>query len=129
MNYNYYVRNNSTKLFNPEQGYNLGNMFMDLYDPYKDYKPAMLKASSQKERDYLELSRISFAMHEANLYLDIHPEDTMFLKLFNDYREKFVKLEKEYEAKYGALNTCSDSLEKSFNWVNNNFPWERDLSV
>lgn len=130
MNYNYFVRNDSTNLFNPEQGYNLGNMFADLYDPYKNYKPVSLKASNQKERDYLELSRISFAMHEMNLFLDIHPDDSIIQNLFNDYRRKFVELEKNYEDKYGALSVCSDSLEKEpFGWATTNFPWEDDINV
>ena len=124
MNYNYVFRNN-VNLFSPENGYNLGNMFQDLYDQYKDYKPVQLKARNEQEKSYLELSRISFAMHEMNLYLDLHPDDQKIQKLFNDYRKMFIDLEKKYEQKYGALTTCSDSLESMpFNWSTTSFPWE-----
>ena len=94
MNYDNYMMNN-VNLFTPEQGYDLGNMFDDLYDPYKNYKPNKLRANTPKEELYLQLSRISFAMHEINLYLDLHPEDRKFQQLFNDYRKMFVELEKK----------------------------------
>ena len=129
MNFENYIRND-TNLFNPENGYNLGNMFTDLYDPYKNYKPAKLKASNKKEELYLQLSRVSFAMHEMNLYLDLHPNDQKIQKLFNDYRKMFIDLEKKYESEYGPLTTCSGALEKSpFEWVTNPFPWEDDINV
>lgn len=129
MNYDNYMMNN-VNLFTPEQGYDLGNMFDDLYDPYKNYKPNKLRANTPKEELYLQLSRISFAMHEINLYLDLHPEDRKFQQLFNDYRKMFVELEKKYEMEYGPLTTCSDALEKTpFEWVTKSFPWEENISV
>lgn len=124
MNINYDIRNN-TNLFNPENGYNLGNMFQDLYDPYKNYKPVQLRANSPQERSFLELSRIAFAMHEMNLYLDVHPNDQKIQKLFNDYRKMFIDLENKYEQNFGPLNTNSDVLEKMpFSWVYDEWPWE-----
>ena len=122
MNFDY-MNDGSTKLFSPEQGYNLGNMFQDLYDQYKNYRPEALRANTPKEKLYLELSRTAFAMHELNLYLDIHPEDRKMLQLFNDYRKMFVKLEKEYEDKYGPLDTYP------FAWEEEAFPWEDDINV
>ena len=98
--------------------------------PYKNYKPTKLKANNKKEELYLQLSRISFAMHEMNLYLDLHPEDRKILQLFNDYRKMFIELEKKYENEYGPLTTCSDSLEKApFSWVTYSFPFEEDINV
>lgn len=129
MKYDNYIRNN-INLFNPEQGYDLGNMFEDLYDTYKDYKPAQLKANNPKEKLYLQLSRVSFAMHEMNLYLDLHPEDRKIQQLFNDYRKMFIELEKKYEREYGPLTTTSEALEKSpFEWVTEPFPWEENIDV
>ena len=106
MNYNYY-RNERLNLFSPEHGYNLGNMFQDLYDTYKNYKIEPLRASDAQEKAYLELSRIAFAMHEMNLYLDVHPNDRTILQLFNDYRKMLIQLEKEYEKMYGPLAKIS----------------------
>ena len=127
MNFNYFLRENmdSTNLFNPDEGYNLGNMFVDLYSNYKNYNPVKLVGKTPEERDYLELSRISFAMHEMNLYLDIHPDDRKILQLFNDYRKMFLDLEKKYEEKYGPLTTYSGEMSKTpFAWVQKTWPWE-----
>lgn len=129
MNY-YFQRNDSGRLYNPSEAYNLGNLFVDLYDGYKNYKPAKLEGKTKQEKDYLELSRVAFAMHEVNLYLDLHPDDMMMLNLFNDYRKMYVDLEEKYENAYGPLNTCSEALEKKpFAWVEKDFPWEGGANV
>lgn len=114
----------SQNLYTPEEGYNKGNLFIDLYDGYKNYKPAPLQAKNEKEALYLELSRYAFAAHELNLYLDLHPEDTTMLALFNDYRVRANKLMMDYEAKYGPLTVSSDGMENSFTWQEDKWPWE-----
>jgi hypothetical protein len=94
-------------LVTPTEGYNRGNMFADLYDQYKNYRPVTLRGNTDQERLFLELSRMCFAAHEINLYLDLNPNDVSMIRLFNDYREKTNELVKEYESKYGPLNTMS----------------------
>ena len=66
-----------------------------------------------------------------NLYLDLHPEDSSMLTLFNDYRMKENELKRVYESKYGPLTVNSDSVinNDSFMWVNSVWPWEDDISV
>lgn len=121
---------NMTSLFTPEEGYNKGNLFANLYDQYKNYNPRPLKAVSEKERLLLELSRIKFAAHELNLYLDIYPDDNSMLTLFNDYRNRANELKKQYESLYGPLTISSNSLENSpFMWVENSWPWEGNKYV
>lgn len=131
MNYNYLIRNNdeTNSLFSPEEGYNLGNIFSNLYNQYKNYRPTKLVGKTEKERDFLDLSRVSFAMHEMNLYLDLHPEDRKIQRLFNDYRKMFIEQEKKYEEKYGPISIYSNTLEKSpFAWVKDTWPWEGDMN-
>lgn len=126
MNNNLY-RNNmmNSSLFNPTDAYNNGNLFSNLYNQYKNYKPVVLKASNEQEQLLLDLSRLSFAAHELNLYLDLHPEDESMLTLFNDYRSEANAIIKQYEAKYGPLSISSDSLEKGpFAWEMTSWPWE-----
>ena len=119
-----------TSLFSPEEGFNKGNMFSKLYDPYKNYKPVTLKGNTEQERMFLELARVCFAKHEINLYLDLHPEDTSMITLFNDYRERELMLLKQYEDKFGPITTDSDTLNKTpFMWVKDGWPWEVDRYV
>ena len=121
---NSYQNNMTSSLFNPTEGYNNGNLFTGLYSQYKNYRPATLSANNEKDQMMLELSRIAFAAHELNLYLDLHPTDQTMLALFNDYKNEADKLTKENEARYGSLTVNSNSIGNStFNWVMS-WPWE-----
>ena len=127
--YDYLYRNNmnmnNQNLFNPTEGFIKGNMFSNLYSEYKNYKPQMLNPKSEQEKMLYELDSISFAAHELNLYLDMHPEDQSMVTLFNDYRRKQEELTKNYESMYGPLTVNSNEMEnKTFSWVNSQWPWE-----
>lgn len=141
--YNYYFNNDMYRsntdlyrnqsvpsLFDPTVGYNNGNLFKNLYSEYKNYKPAILKSSNEREKILLDLSKVSFAAHELKLYLDLHPNDNSILALFNDYRKKAIDLKNDYESKYGVLDTSSDNLEEvPFAWENGIWPWEGKFNV
>lgn len=116
---------NKINLFSPKEGFEKGNLFSNLYSEYKNYRPANLTPKNEKERLLLNLQAITFASHELNLYLDLHPEDQSILKLFEDYKNKKQELTKEYEDKYGPLTVTSENNNSTtFNWVNENWPWE-----
>jgi len=112
----------SSNLCTPKDGYLKGNMFKDLYSPYKNYQPMILNPRSEKEKKFLELSEVSFAAHELNLYLDLHPDDQSMFLLFKDYQKKEKELKEEYESYYGPL--CVDSEMNNFSWVSSEWPWE-----
>ncbi len=127
-NDNYTMSNQS--LFTPKEGYEKGNLFSDLYSQYKNYKPNKLRATDERERMLLEISEIAFAAHELNLYLDVHPDDSSMIALFNDYRMKEEQLTKQYEQKYGPLMVNSENSDTNyFAWENGSWPWERDMNV
>lgn len=121
-----FMRNmNMPSLYSPEEGFNKGNMFSNLYEGYKNYKPRELVGRSDEEKLFLELARICFAKHDVQLYLDLHPDDVSMIQLFNDYRERENNLLKMYESKYGVVNTDSESLNQTpFVWATEKFPWE-----
>ncbi len=134
--YNYFEDNwlrnmtNNNSLFTPEEGFLKGNLFSSLYSQYKNYQPMTLKATNEREKFFLELSWVAFAAHELNLYLDVHPNDTSMITLFNDYRKKEMDLSRKYEEKYGALTVMSEnSNDNQFSWEEENWPWERDMNV
>ncbi len=127
--YDYLYRNNmnmnNQNLFNPKEGFIKGNMFSNLYSEYKNYKPQQLIPTTEQEKLLYELDSISFATHELNLYLDLHPTDQSMVTLFNDYRRKLDELTKKYESMYGPLTVNSNEMEnKTFSWVNTSWPWE-----
>lgn len=125
-NMNYF----NSSLVSPTEGYNRGNIFQNLYSQYKNYRPANLEGRTEQDKLFLELSRNGFAAHELNLYLDLNPNDTSMIKLFNDYKEKCEQLTKEYESKYGPLSLNSPTLnQNTFMWVKNPWPWEDKYNV
>ena len=116
----------------PDNGFMRGNLFKNLYTPYKNYKPKKLEFRDQKSRLLKDILEAGFAMHEVNLYLDLHPDDNSMIQLFNDYRKKVNNLTEEYESQYGPLNLTSDYLEVSpFLWEELAFPFggSKDVGI
>lgn len=116
-------------LYGPYEGYVKGNLFRNLYDQYKSYRPMSLAPSSEREEALLNLNQIQFAMHELNLYLDVYPNDANIMRQFVAYRNTYNDLLNQYENRYGALNVNSTSLNSvPFGWVNQTWPWERSAN-
>ena len=102
-----------------------GNLFNDLYLPYKNYKYRMLRASNKREELLLNILMHNFILTELDLYLDTNPKDTNKVNLYNKYLQNKKRLIDEYENTYGPL--LLDGLtgrENDFTWVNRPWPWE-----
>ena len=106
------------------KGLKRGNMFDSLYDPYRNYKPAELKASSEREDMLMQLQELKFAMIELGLYLDLNDKDRNALNLFNEYQKKEKELCKMFESKYGPLTFDSMQYKNTWTWDNGPLPWE-----
>ena len=73
----------------------------------------------------LELSRIAFAAHELNLYLDIYPNDANRIKLYNEYNKKTNDLISKYNNTYEPLTLSGNELnEVPWSWEDSPWPWE-----
>ena len=117
---------NNNNLYTPNEGYMKGNMFKNLYDPFKNYTPARLTANNAKEEALINLGQMHFAMHEANLYLDNFPNDMNMLNKFNEFRTSYEKLLNDYQSKYGPIEITSPYMTNTpFAWSNDKFPWDR----
>ena len=123
--FNFKNNNSTNTLYDPYSGFIRGNMFKNLYDPYKQGEPYEIKPMNDLAKLLTDIDSLSFAMIDLNLFLDVNPENKDAIKLFNNYREKKEKLTKEYEKKYGPITIDSDSLN-SFPWAWNDMPWPWD---
>ena len=90
---NYNMNNN---LANPKVALDRGNLFNNLYDPYRNYKYRELKASNRKEELLLNILKYNFALIELGLYLDLNPMDRNMLTLYNQYLDEKKKLCDEF---------------------------------
>lgn len=127
-NANMNTSNAGVQLYTPVEAYDKGNLFANLYSQYKDYKPVILRANNERERMFLEFSRMAFAAHELNLYLDNYPDNSSILRLFHDYSTRANALKQEYEQKYGPITVSSSNGNTvPFQWVNSAWPWEGEF--
>ena len=122
----YWYRDGSyeNNMFSYQEGFLNGNLWRNLYQPYKNRKRIDYIPKSEQEKQLMEISALSFAAHELNLYLDLHPEDQSMFLLFQDYQRKINQLMEEYTEKYGPLCISGNAMSQSFDWVNTKWPWE-----
>ena len=116
--------NREDKLYSPLEGFNKGNMFRNLYSKYKNhvYK---LKVSSKRDELLYQIQMYMFAMKDINLYLDLHPDDSVMLKKYYDYRNKYNELKKKYENEYSPLCINNVMNSSKWTWIDNPWPWDK----
>ncbi len=114
----------NNNIADPFTGFKRGNMFDNLYDEYKNYKPQELKANSEREDLIMQIDEQRFAIIDLGLYLDLYPNDQNALNLFNNYLNKEKELCMMFEKKYGPLTLDSPVQTKNWLWKNAPWPWE-----
>lgn len=118
--------NQNKNLLEPYEAFIRGNLYNNLYQQYKNYRPARLVPNNEQAELLLNIDQLTFAAHELNLYLDIFPDNQMMIKLFNQYTEMANNAIKKYEEKYGPLTTGSQSNLNTFSWQAYSWPWEME---
>ena len=71
---------------------------------------------------YDKIRTIGFAVHEAALFLDTHPDCPAALDYFTQMRDELAGLTAEYEKSYGPL-TYTGVMGDSWTWVDGEWPW------
>ncbi len=119
-----YMNKSNEKLVNSKEGFLRGNMFKDLYSPYKNmtYKP--LKPTTENEVLLYKIMEVEFAVNDLNLYLDLHPEDMSMYETFKMYVKECIRLKDEYAKKYGPL-TLDQTNANTYEWMKNPWPWDK----
>ena len=112
-------------LFNPYQGLIRGNLFKNIYQPYKNEKPYEIKPMNEQAKMLTELDSLEFALIDLNLYLAVYPDDREAIQLFNQYRVERQDLLSQYQNKYGPILLSSEALNRTpWMWDNRPWPWE-----
>nr|WP_283683325.1 spore coat protein CotJB [Parablautia sp. Marseille-Q6255] len=72
------------------------------------------------------INEVSFAVYEALLYLDTHPDCEEALHYFKKYNQLRNRALKAYEHAYGPLviSVADESCSRSWEWMNQPWPWE-----
>ena len=69
---------------------------------------------------------VSFAVYDAQLFLDTHPDCKDALEYFYEYNQLRNEALKEYAKYYGPLtiDTAAASCSDRWNWINEPWPWQ-----
>ena len=74
-----------------------------------------------------KIQQHGFAMLEAGLYLDGHPNCTRALQYFDKHRNEYLKYTSEYEEAFGPL-TMKSNTGSDWNWILGPWPWESEAN-
>ena len=66
----------------------------------------------------------AFAVTDASMFLDTHPDCGQALQYYNKYKKLYDEAKKQFEAAYGPLTINSDQNNDRWAWVDDPFPWE-----
>ncbi len=117
--------NSVDMLASPSIALNRGNLFNNLYDPYKNYKYRDLKPSNRREEALLNILMHNFVLTEIALYLDVNPRDMNMVTLYNKYLENKKQLVNEFEKNFGPLTLDGINMgTNDWNWQKMPWPWE-----
>lgn len=85
----------------------------------------MAQRTPTRQQMLLWVDMVSFAVQEANLYLDTHPTDTTALSYFQEYSRLRNQALREYAALFGPLTIdTAGGNQGQWEWVNRPWPWE-----
>lgn len=112
-------------LAEPYTGFTRGNMFDNLYDEYKNYRPQELNPKDDKEYAMLLMQMYGFAAHDLGLYLDVNPNDTNAIRQRAEYIRMYNEALAQYESNFGPITQNSIMLETTpWAWDTKKWPWE-----
>ena len=89
----------------------------------------MTKNDMYARKELLQkINEVSFAVNDITSYLDTHPCDEKALAYYEEMSEMREKALQEYARLYGPLtiDTGNDSDLKSWQWMEQPFPWEQE---
>ena len=112
-------------LYDPYEGFIRGNMYKNLYDPYKINSPYEIKPMNEQAEMLTYIDALCFACIDLSLYLDVFPNNKDAINLFNKYNSQKKNFMDKYQEKFGPLTLDSDALN-AYPWAWNERPWPWD---
>ncbi len=114
-------------VYDLEKGLPIGTIFPELNKPFLGVRRMQIMAQKAPTRQQMLqwVNMVSFAVTEANLYLDTHPDDAAALAYFQEYSRLRNQALEDYASMFGPLTVdTAKGSRKKWEWVNNPWPWE-----
>lgn len=80
---------------------------------------------TNREAMLKRLQVCDFALTEAALFLDTHPDNQEALEYYRKHLARQKEAKAEYVAKYGPIVHAGAAEGDRWSWVNDPWPWER----
>ena len=79
---------------------------------------------NERQKLLKKVQMYSFAVTDAALFLDTHPDCAEALAFYNKYKKLCEEAKEQYEKAYGPLDIMSEQNDSRWAWVDGPFPWE-----
>jgi len=79
---------------------------------------------SDYSKTLLEVQKSDFALTEAGLFLDTHPDDEKALKFYERNRLLAKEARETFVGRYGPLVATDQRSLTHWEWVKSPWPWE-----
>ncbi len=83
---------------------------------------------NQKSVLMQKIQQYYFAAYDMLLYLDTHPNDEKAFEMFRELCTAHMRLSEQYRSSYGPLTSEDLIFQKTFNWTEAPFPWEKSAN-
>lgn len=81
---------------------------------------------NEQKKLFKTIRAYSFAVYEAALYLDGHPDDKRALGYYAKYSDRLKEAAARYEKRYGPLTLFGAGGTDEWTWTATPWPWEYD---
>lgn len=81
----------------------------------------------EKNKLLKRLQICDFTLNEMVLFLDTHPTNTSALEFYKKHLNMQRETKAKYIEKYGPISPTDYSDQKTWDWIDNPWPWENDL--
>lgn len=81
---------------------------------------------SDREKAMKQLSAAALAAHDAQLFLNTHPDNLDAIDYFNKQKSNNDRLMQEYAATYGPITSHQTDSTTEWTWIDSPWPWEME---
>ena len=85
---------------------------------------ASMQQSNIRQVLMKRIQMCEFALIEAGLFLDSHPDDQQALKYYSKHQQLLDQAKAEYVKQFGALEPTVMEGDTRWNWVDDPWPWD-----
>lgn len=79
-----------------------------------------------KNKGLMSIYELGFAMTEALLYLDTHPDDAEAIEYYNSINPQYAEAVADYEERFGTIIATGTNGCGYWNWQATPLPWEKE---